>query len=62
MRVGFLHSGMDVTISISDVKIDEVQWEAAQTLLEPILAPHPSGNYEVDESVKACRVRSPSTE
>ena len=42
--------------SISNIKISEVQREAEQHPLEPILPSQPSGNYDVDESVKACEV------
>lgn len=46
--------GTEVTDSISNIKIGEAQLEAEQTPSEPILPPQPSGNYDVDESVRAC--------
>lgn len=44
----------EVTDSISNIKISEAQLEAEQPPSEPILPPQPSGNYEVDERVRAC--------
>ena len=41
---------------LSDLQIAEGQQETEQTPSEPILPPKPSGNYEVDESVIACKV------
>ncbi len=49
-------SGTEVTNSISNIKISEAQREVEQTPSEPILPPQPSGNYDVDESVRACKV------
>lgn len=48
-------SGMEVTDSISNIKISEAQRGAEQTPSEPLL---PSGIYDVDESVKACGIGS----
>ena len=52
--------GMEVIDSIRTIKIDEAPREVEQTPSEPILPPQLSGNYNVDESVKACEVGSSS--
>lgn len=49
-------SRTEVTNSISNIKISEAPREVEQTPSEPILPPQPSGNYDVDESVRACKV------
>ena len=46
--------------SISSIKIGKAQRDAEQTPSEPFLPPQPSGTYEVDESVRSCRVGSSS--
>lgn len=53
-------SGSKISDCISDVKISEVQREVERTASAPILPPQPSGNYEIDESVKACEIRPSS--
>ena len=53
-------SETEVTISISNIKIIEAQRKAEQTPSEPTLPPQPSGNYDVDESVRACEVKMSS--
>ncbi|KAI9696262.1 MAG: hypothetical protein M1836_005815 [Candelina mexicana] len=40
--------------TISSIKIGKEQGETEETPSDPILPPEPSGNYEVDESVRAC--------
>lgn len=49
-------SGSKISDCISDIKISEVQREVERTTSAPILPPQPSGNYEIDESVKACEI------
>ena len=49
-------SGTEVIDSISNIQIGEAQRDDEQTPSEPILPPQPKGNYEVDESVRGCRV------
>lgn len=49
-------SGTEVIDSISNIKIGEAQREVEQTPSEPIFPPQPSGNYDVDESVRACEI------
>ncbi len=49
-------SRTEVTNSISNIKISEAPREVEQTPSEPILPPQPRGNYDVDESVRACKV------
>ena len=53
-------SGTEVIDSIYNIQIGEAQRDAEQTPSEPILPPQPKGNYEVDESVRGCRVGLPS--
>lgn len=52
--------GTEVTDSIPEIKISEAQRKAEQTPSEPILPPQPSGNYDVDENVRACEVGIPN--
>ena len=49
-------SKTNVTDSIFNMKISETQREFEGTPSEPILPPQPSGEFEVDESVRACEV------
>ena len=42
--------------SISKIKIGEAHQDFEKTPSEPILPPQPSGIYEVDESVRGCRL------
>ena len=44
-----------IVSSISNLKIAKYQEETQQTPSTPILPPQPSGAYEVDESVIACK-------
>ncbi|KAF6218633.1 hypothetical protein HO133_005984 [Letharia lupina] len=49
-------SGMEVTESVSNIKLSEAQREAEQTPSEPIQPAQPRGNYDVDESMRACEL------
>ena len=50
----------EVSNSVSNTKISAAQRDVEQTPSEPILPPQPSGKYDVDESVRACKNGSSS--
>ena len=49
-------SRTEVITSVPDIETDGAPRETEQTPSDLILPPQPSGNYDVDESVRACEV------